>query len=719
MNSYHEYDDHSELAIVIHEHENQYGESDTHCNSELDSLVTTTATHHDVVDEQVDDEILLKNTDRIDSTDIEFHHSIKNENNTVSHVGVTECDDEYDTLDELFDIAKLLSDSMNNQQIMSGEQKQSKLEGNDDNDRQNTQEAFDENRVGHCGSQPSKTTYNNLISSRNVEIKQVIIGYPDRMSIVMEESDDYDDFDSRNDDSVSETSYNQERYHQYDEMPADELPPNQQDIYQDSSHEEQITKFVDSLNEPLRVKSGSSSTSDVTTIDENDVACEIEIHQQPLDHWVENSYATVIRHAPTTTPTTITPSTGINTTENHNTEVGNLVQVNLEVYNPHEEHSKKQLDSKFDLGYSDYNGVEVAEVESDMGGRTNHRLFYESCVRTIPLEQVAHNAHLKLEGLKHQSESISRYSESDYLAKLNVSDDNSEDRTRWRTCPSLILPTRESVEQPRCYACGEVVYPLEALQTIGRVYHKTCFKCHQCQRVLSLGKYSVWEGNPYCEPHYLVLFKAFGQYNSNSAKPPAATFDMSSHVRKEVSKIEQRPTSNVTQVLVAKFQGLESATNNTTYLQNSLSQNQLPRRIYFNPSHSLPTNANGDVFPSSGSARQLVERWNKIPQENKINGQVAPELNGKSHVINPIKFSPAEPKPLMRKAVEQSRQSVSELKQNFSHKPDDEAYSSSESTESANMLNCRNNRDSKTNEFPTPGITRNLVAKFSALSAAS
>ncbi|TNN17514.1 LIM domain-containing protein [Schistosoma japonicum] len=627
MNSYHEYDDHSELAIIIREHENQYGESDTDCNSELDSLVTTTTTHHDVVDEGVDNKILLKNTDRINSADIEFHLSINNENNTVGNVGVTECDDEYDTLDELFDIAKLLSDSMSNQQMMSGEQIQSKLKDNKDNDRQSTQEAFDDNSIGHCGNHPLKTTYDNLISSRNVEIKQVIIGYPDRMSIVMEESDDYDEFDSRNDDNASQTSYNQERYHQYNEVPADELSSDQQDIYQDSCHEEQVTKFFDSLNEPLRVKSGSSSTSDVTTIDENDVACEIEIHQQPLDHWVENSYATVVRHAPTTTPTTINPSNGINTNANHNTEVGDFVQVNLEVYNPHEEYSKKQLDSK--------------------------------------------------------------------------------------------LPTRESVEQPRCYACGEVVYPLEALQTIGRVYHKTCFKCHQCQRVLSLGKYSVWEGNPYCEPHYLVLFKAFGQYNSNSAKPPATTLDASVHVRQEVSKIEQRPTSNVTQALVAKFQGLESATNNTTYTQNSLSQNQLPRRIFFNPSHSLPTNANGDTFPSSGRARQLVERWNKMPQENKINGQVASELNGNSHVINPIKFTPAEPKPLVKKAVEQSRQSVNELKQNFSHKPDDEAYSSSESTESANMLHCRNNRDSKTNEFPTPGITRNLVAKFSALSAAS
>ncbi|CAH8574746.1 unnamed protein product [Schistosoma guineensis] len=369
----------------------------------------------------------------------------------------------------------------------------------------------------------------------------------------------------------------------------------------------------------LRIESRSSSTSDVTTIDENDVACEIEIHPQPLDHWVEDSYATVVRHTPVVTPTTVTP---VNTA-NHNTEMDNLIQENLEVYNPHEEYAKKQFDSK--------------------------------------------------------------------------------------------LPTRESIEQPRCHACAEVVYPLEALQTIGRVYHKSCFKCHQCHRVLSLGKYSVWEGNPYCEPHYLVLFKAFGQYNSNLTKTP--TFDASSHVRQEVSKIE-RSAPNITQTLVAKFQELESG-NNTTSIQNSLPQNQPPRRIYFNSTHTGPTSANGDVFPSSGSARQLVERWNKMPLENQTVGRVAPEVNGKPHVSNQRKFIPVEPKPLTRKPVEQKpKQLVSELKQNFSHKPEDEAYSSSESTESA-KIGQFHSTNGKTSEFPTPGITRNLVAKFSALSAAS
>uniref|UniRef100_A0A095ATZ2 Xin actin-binding repeat-containing protein 2 n=1 Tax=Schistosoma haematobium TaxID=6185 RepID=A0A095ATZ2_SCHHA len=618
MDSYSEHDDQRELAIIIHEQENQHDGSDTQCKPELVSSINA---HHNIANKQTeDDEIVFKNLKLINSTDNKSNSLIDSENNTAD---VTQCDDEYDTLDELFDIAKLLSDSMDNQQIISVGKKQ--LKSDDDNYEQNAEKAFVNNNNnngggggGDIGYQPSQTADNNLISSRNVEIKQVVIGYPDRMSIVMEENDD-DYVDGNDEDYASEASINQEECHKYNEILVDELSSDQQDMSKDSS-QVQITEFVDSLNERLRIESRSSSTSDVTTIDENDVACEIEIHPQPLDHWVEDSYATVVRHTPVVTPTTVTP---VNTA-NHNTEMDNLIQENLEVYNPHEEYAKKQFDSK--------------------------------------------------------------------------------------------LPTRESIEQPRCHACAEVVYPLEALQTIGRVYHKSCFKCHQCHRVLSLGKYSVWEGNPYCEPHYLVLFKAFGQYNSNLTKTP--TFDASSHVRQEVSKIE-RATPNVTQTLVAKFQELESG-NNTTSIQNSLPQNQPPRRIYFNSTHTGPTSANGDVFPSSGCARQLVERWNKMPLENhQTVGRVAPEVNGKPHVSNQRKFIPVEPKPLTRKPVEQKpKQLVSELKQNFSHKPEDEAYSSSESTESA-KIGQYHSTNGKTSEFPTPGITRNLVAKFSALSAAS
>ncbi|CAH8854239.1 unnamed protein product [Trichobilharzia szidati] len=405
-------------------------------------------------------------------------------------------------------------------------------------------------------------------------------------------------------------------------------------------------------NGPTRPRSQSPSNSDVTTIDENDVACEIEIPHQPLeDHWVEDCYATVVRHTPTSTnaststdhPTTIfihnnnnNNNSNNNSNNNNNSNSNNItnctikkeadtsIQDDLDIYSPRKEYTKKSVDSR--------------------------------------------------------------------------------------------IPSRESIEQPRCHTCREIVYPLEALQTIGRVYHKSCFKCHQCQRVLTLGKYSVWEGNPYCEPHYLVLFKSFGHYDGTAPKTSSTTYDATSHNRRSDSPIpaEERPSGHVTQALVAKFQGLETGNkvNGGGSTQSYSTQNQLSR-IVLNPSQPAATNAHSDVFPSSGRARQLVERWNKMPNEKKIvGGRTSPVLNGKSHVSNAAyKLPTVEPKPLVRKTLEQPRPLVSELKQNFNHKPEDEAYSSAESTESGKLTNVYRTIDSKQNEFPTPGITPIVQSK--------
>ncbi|CAH8578341.1 unnamed protein product [Heterobilharzia americana] len=624
MSHYNEYDEHRELSVIIRGKEKECN----NVNAIQLSMEQDTGTHEMTNDQEVDDEIVIKNLKLIQSAEnSRFDPSLDNgEGDTVVTVDNKEGngDDEYDTLDELFDIAKLLSDSLDKQQLIPVKKVQIPL---DISERQQSREYSNMECKDDDGNNENQllmnTTGDNLISSRNVEIKQVVIGYPDRMSIVMEESDVDNDEDFTSEASVRQNINNTKDDNNNDAL-VYELSPNQQNIFYDDSVPTNMTKLVENPNEPMRIQSQSPTTSDVTTIDENDIAGEIEIHQQPLENWVEDSYATVVRHVPTSTSTNIsTPRTITAITHTVETEVSDFIQDDLDIYNPHEEYNRRLANSK--------------------------------------------------------------------------------------------LPSRESMEQPRCHACGEVVYPLEALHTIGRVYHKTCFKCHHCQRVLSLGKYSVWEGNPYCEPHYLVLFKAFGHYDSNVPKTSNTTSDSSSHVRRGDSLVtaEERPSSNVTQVLVAKFQGLEAANNMT-----SSTQNQLSRIVLNSNSHSVPVGANGDVFPSSGSARQLVERWNKMPHENKLGGRASPELNGKFHGANSHKLPIVEPKPIMRKLIEQPRPLVNELKQNFNHKPEDEAYCSSESTESG-KASAYHKRDGKQNEFPAPGITRHLVAKFSSLSAAS
>lgn len=76
-----------------------------------------------------------------------------------------------------------------------------------------------------------------------------------------------------------------------------------------------------------------------------------------------------------------------------------------------------------------------------MNNGTNHELPSETRLRTIPLERfITEEQHINVENLKHQSQTMQNYCDSESLVKMNVvPDDNLEDRTRWRTCPSLIV----------------------------------------------------------------------------------------------------------------------------------------------------------------------------------------------------------------------------------------------------------------------------------------
>ncbi|CAJ0578565.1 unnamed protein product, partial [Mesorhabditis spiculigera] len=50
--------------------------------------------------------------------------------------------------------------------------------------------------------------------------------------------------------------------------------------------------------------------------------------------------------------------------------------------------------------------------------------------------------------------------------------------------------------------CGKLVYPLEELKCLDKVWHKTCFKCTVCGMALNMKNYKGYNKMPYCEPHY-------------------------------------------------------------------------------------------------------------------------------------------------------------------------------------------------------------------------
>jgi hypothetical protein len=64
----------------------------------------------------------------------------------------------------------------------------------------------------------------------------------------------------------------------------------------------------------------------------------------------------------------------------------------------------------------------------------------------------------------------------------------------------------------KCATCGKTVYELEMLRACDKVYHKGCFRCKKCDGVISLKGFAMIDGDPYCKPHYLEIFKSKGNY---------------------------------------------------------------------------------------------------------------------------------------------------------------------------------------------------------------
>ena len=65
----------------------------------------------------------------------------------------------------------------------------------------------------------------------------------------------------------------------------------------------------------------------------------------------------------------------------------------------------------------------------------------------------------------------------------------------------------------KCQVCKRTVYQLERLQADEKVYHKSCFRCSHCKKVVGLGTYAANKGEIFCKTHFKMLFKIKGNYD--------------------------------------------------------------------------------------------------------------------------------------------------------------------------------------------------------------
>uniref|UniRef100_A0A5K3EY76 SH3 domain-containing protein n=2 Tax=Mesocestoides corti TaxID=53468 RepID=A0A5K3EY76_MESCO len=53
-----------------------------------------------------------------------------------------------------------------------------------------------------------------------------------------------------------------------------------------------------------------------------------------------------------------------------------------------------------------------------------------------------------------------------------------------------------------CAACGKTVYPIEEIRGLDKVWHKSCFRCQTCNKILGIHNFKGYGGLPYCPVHY-------------------------------------------------------------------------------------------------------------------------------------------------------------------------------------------------------------------------
>eukprot|EP00730_Choanoeca_flexa_P001461 TRINITY_DN10645_c0_g1_i1.p1 TRINITY_DN10645_c0_g1~~TRINITY_DN10645_c0_g1_i1.p1 ORF type:complete len:477 (+),score=104.97 TRINITY_DN10645_c0_g1_i1:253-1683(+) len=65
----------------------------------------------------------------------------------------------------------------------------------------------------------------------------------------------------------------------------------------------------------------------------------------------------------------------------------------------------------------------------------------------------------------------------------------------------------------KCLVCGKSVYAMEKLEADGMLFHKNCFRCSECNRVLKLGNYASQNNVIWCKNCFKQLFKLKGNYD--------------------------------------------------------------------------------------------------------------------------------------------------------------------------------------------------------------
>eukprot|EP00040_Diaphanoeca_grandis_P000247 m.14840 g.14840 ORF g.14840 m.14840 type:complete len:320 (+) comp10310_c0_seq1:256-1215(+) len=76
-----------------------------------------------------------------------------------------------------------------------------------------------------------------------------------------------------------------------------------------------------------------------------------------------------------------------------------------------------------------------------------------------------------------------------------------------------VTPAKPKAPENGCAVCKHSVFEMEKLIADGKLYHKWCFRCGECNKQVSTSTYAALNEKMFCKPCFKKLFKLKGNYD--------------------------------------------------------------------------------------------------------------------------------------------------------------------------------------------------------------
>ncbi|XP_037527208.1 uncharacterized protein LOC119404674 isoform X2 [Rhipicephalus sanguineus] len=165
------------------------------------------------------------------------------------------------------------------------------------------------------------------------------------------------------------------------------------------------------------------------------------------------------------------------------------------------------------------------------------------------------------------------------------------------------------IDESKCFCrkCGTHVYPVERIIAEKNFYHKNCFRCKECNKLLSVDGYMSHEAEIYCKIHFKQLFQ------------PKARFDNDAGPRRQ-RRHEMIIRENIPEELPPDVVRCDTKTDDGLHNIN-LDLGNIRQR-FESPQESVPSVADRSALGRSESLLQRLEKYQSV---------AAGERNGDAH----------------------------------------------------------------------------------------